>query len=110
MSTPSIPIRNTSSGAAFSVRVHPGARKSAITGIYPGTPPTNQAAIKVSLNAPPVDGRANDALIAFLARLLQVPRASISITSGITSRNKVICIANHTAETLQPVLAGHLPK
>lgn len=45
-------------------------------------------AILVRLNAPPVDGAANDALIAFLSDVLDVPRRSIAIVSGQTSRDK----------------------
>jgi uncharacterized protein (TIGR00251 family) len=45
-------------------------------------------AILVRLNAPPVDGAANEALIAFLSDILDVPRRSISIVSGETSRDK----------------------
>ena len=45
-------------------------------------------AILVRLNAPPVDGAANDALIAFLSEVLDVPRRSIAIVSGLTSRDK----------------------
>jgi hypothetical protein len=45
-------------------------------------------AILIRLNAPPVEGAANDALIAFLSEILDVPRRSIAITSGLTSRDK----------------------
>lgn len=45
-------------------------------------------AILIRLNAPPVDGAANDALIAFLSEVLDVPRRSIAIVSGLTSRDK----------------------
>lgn len=98
-----LPIRDTESGATFEVRAHPGAKKSAITGLH-------GAALKVSLTTPPVEGRANDALIAFLADLLGVSRASITIASGRSSRNKVIRVANHTAASLHPLLAIHLPR
>ena len=45
-------------------------------------------AILIRLNAPPVDGAANDALVAFLAEVLEVPRRSIALVSGQTSRDK----------------------
>ena len=47
-------------------------------------------ALKVSLTSPPVEGRANEACIEFFANLLDVPRASVTIASGETSRRKVI--------------------
>jgi len=81
-----IPIHDNASGATFSVRVHPRARKNAITGAVGD-------ALKVALTAPPVDGKANEACIEFFAKLLKVPRSSVTIAAGLTSRNKVIRVA-----------------
>jgi uncharacterized protein (TIGR00251 family) len=50
-------------------------------------------ALKVALTAPPLEGRANQAVIDFLAELFDIPRASVTIASGATSRNKVVRIA-----------------
>ena len=86
-----VPVHDTSSGATFAVRVHPRAKKDAITGEVGD-------ALKVALTAPPVDGRANQACIAFFAKLLKVPRASVSIASGLASRNKVVRVVGLTAE------------
>ena len=79
-------IRDDSTGVGFAVRVHPRAKKNAITGILGD-------ALKVSLTAPPVEGKANEACIEFFANLLKVPRSSVTIASGLTSRNKVVRIA-----------------
>ena len=49
-------------------------------------------AIQIRLTAPPVDGAANDALIAFLSEVLDVPRRAIAIVSGQTSRDKRVRI------------------
>ncbi|HZQ42188.1 MAG TPA: DUF167 domain-containing protein [Acidobacteriaceae bacterium] len=76
-------IRPTPDGCTLSVRVHPGAKRNAITG-------THDAALKISLTTPPTDGRANQALIAFLAERLNIPRASIQLISGATSRSKTL--------------------
>lgn len=73
-------------GVVFSVRIHPRAKKNAITGEVGD-------ALKLSLTAPPVEGRANEACIEFFAKLLKVPRSSVTIASGQTSRNKVIRVA-----------------
>ena len=81
-----IPIKDSASGATFTVRVHPRARKNAITGEVGD-------ALKLSLTAPPLESRANQACIEFLANLLEVPRSSITIAAGQTSRNKVIHVA-----------------
>jgi uncharacterized protein (TIGR00251 family) len=78
-----IPVHNSADGVAFAVKVHPRARKNAITGEFGD-------ALKLSLTSPPVDGRANQACIEFFAKLLMVPRSSVTIASGQTSREKVI--------------------
>ena len=89
-----IPIRKTRDGVTFAVKVQPRAKKNAVTG--------EQAdALKVSLTAPPVEGRANEACIEFLATLLKVPRSSITIAAGQTSRNKVIRVAGLSAKEVE---------
>ena len=78
-----ITIHDTASGVTFAVKVHPRAKKNAITGELGD-------ALKLSLTAPPIEGRANQACIEFIANLLNVPRSSVTIASGKNSRNKVI--------------------
>ncbi len=85
-----IPIRDTAQGATFAVRVQPRARRNAIVGEIGD-------ALKIALTAPPVEGRANDACIEFLAEFLKVPRASVTIAAGVTSRNKVVRVREITA-------------
>ena len=89
-----ISIRDTPAGAAFTVKIHPRARRNAIVGEMGD-------ALKISLTAPPVEGKANDACIAFLAELLDVPRSSITIAAGETSRNKVIRVAGLPAAEVE---------
>ncbi len=55
-------------------------------------------ALKLSLAASPVDGKANAACIEFFAKLLKVPRSSVTIASGQTSRNKMVRVAEISAE------------
>ena len=83
-----------SQGVSFVVRVHPRAKKSAITGEL-------GEALKVSLTAPAIEGRANEACIELFAKLLKVPRSSVTIASGQASRNKVIRVAGLSAGELQ---------
>jgi len=78
-----IPIRDSASGATFAVKVHPRAKKDAITGEIGD-------ALKLALTAPPIEGRANEACIEFFAKVLRVPRSSVSIASGQSSRAKVV--------------------
>lgn len=86
-------------GCTLSVRVHPGARKNGVTGVHAD-------ALKIALTAPPVDGKANEALIAFLAHALRLPRARIALVSGLTSRAKMIRI---TGKSAAEVAASLLP-
>ena len=94
-----IPIREVDDGVTFAVKVHPRAKKNAITGEL-------GEALKVSLTTPPIEGRANDACVEFFAKLLKVPRSSVTIASGQTSRNKVIRVAGVTAQYVREQLSG----
>jgi hypothetical protein len=94
-----IPIRDTTTGATFAVKVLPRAKKNAITGELGD-------ALKLALTAPPVEGRANEACIEFFANLLDVPRSSVTIASGETSRRKVIRVAGLSADEARRRLAA----
>jgi uncharacterized protein (TIGR00251 family) len=79
--------------ARIEVRVHPRAKRTAITGrlgeVY-----------KLDLAAPPVDGKANDECIRYLAELAGVSRAAVRVLRGQTNRNKVVEIDGVTQESL----------
>jgi len=98
-----IPVRDTPSGATIPIRVQPGAKKTAITGIYSEG---ETAAIKLSMAAPPIEGRANEAVIEFFAELFGVPKRQVIILFGETSRSKVIQVTGRTSpeimKSLQP--------
>src|SRR5437868_10049568 len=94
-----VSIYETPDGATFAVKVHPRAKKNAITGELGD-------ALKLSLTTPPVEGRANEACIEFFANLLKVPRSSVTIAAGQNSRNKIIRIAGLSAEQVRARLAG----
>jgi uncharacterized protein len=89
-----IPFQESDGGVSFAIKVHPRARKNAITGEFGD-------ALKLSLTSPPVDGRANQACIEFFAKLLMVPRSSVTIASGQTSREKVIRVSGLPAEEVR---------
>ncbi len=95
-------LRATSNGCTIVVRVHPGARRNAITGTHDG-------ALKISLTTPPTDGRANAALIAFLAEALSIPRAAITLVTGATTRTKTLHLEGLTPEALTASLSLQLP-
>lgn len=87
-------------GATFPVRIQPRAARTAITG-------TVGDALKLSLSAPPVDGRANVALGEFFAEVFSVPRGAVQILAGERSRNKVIRVTGRTAAELEQMLRVH---
>jgi uncharacterized protein len=89
-----VSVHDSPAGATFAVKIHPRARNNAITGELGG-------ALRLSLTAPPVEGRANEACIEFLAKLLKVPRSSVTIASGQSSRLKVIRVSGLSAGELQ---------
>jgi uncharacterized protein (TIGR00251 family) len=89
-----IPVHEDSTGVTFAIRVHPRARKNAIRGEWGD-------ALKLSLTSPPVEGKANDACITFLANLLKVPHSSITIAAGRSSRSKVIRVVGLTAQQVR---------
>lgn len=80
-----------SSGDAVDVLVYatPRASRSRVVGTHDGR-------LKVQLAAPPVDGAANDELVACFARLLGVPRAAVTLARGNTSRTKTLRIVGLT--------------
>ena len=94
-----VAIQNSPSGATFAVKVHPRAKKNAITGEVGD-------ALKLALSAPPVDGKANEACIEFFAKLLKVPRSSVTIAAGLNNRNKVIRVTSLTAQQVRERLGN----
>jgi len=94
-----IPIHESGGTITFAVKVHPRAKKNAITGEMGD-------ALKLSLTTPPVEGRANEACIDFFAKLLKVPRSSVTIAAGQSSRNKVIRVAGVSRDYVSALLRG----
>lgn len=89
--------QDTPDGCTLNVRIHPGARKNAITG-------THDSVLKISLTTPPIEGRANEALIAFLADQLHLPKSRIALITGATSRSKTLRITGKSAAEVQAAL------
>jgi hypothetical protein len=94
-----VALHETALGVTFAVKVQPRAKKNSIAGELGD-------AVKVTLTAPPVDGRANQACIEFFADLLNVSRSAITIISGESSRNKVIRVSGVSVEALRQKLQG----
>lgn len=96
-----IPVHEQGESVTFSVKVHPKARRERIASVV-GT------ALKFETTAPPVEGKANEACIRFFADLLKVPRSSVTIAAGNSSRNKVIRVIGISAARVEQALAAAL--
>ncbi|HEX8880696.1 MAG TPA: DUF167 domain-containing protein [Candidatus Acidoferrum sp.] len=90
-------IQERNGAVVFPVRVQPRASKDEIAGEIGG-------ALKVRLQAPAVEGRANEALIEFLARLLKTPKSAVRILSGDRSRTKRVEIGGVTGQQIRALL------
>jgi uncharacterized protein (TIGR00251 family) len=96
------PFTITEGRARMAVRLTPRARRDEIAGLVDAG--EGRTALAVRLAAPPVDGAANSALVAFLARTLGIPRTSIAIVSGERSRLKMLAIEGVDAAMLARLL------
>jgi uncharacterized protein len=83
-------VLSNKTGISFSVKVQPGASRTSVVGVEGDF-------LKVRLAATPIDGKANKALIEVLAQKLDVPKSSVRICSGLSSRRKVISV-EHCSE------------
>ena len=78
-------------GVRLAVQVMPNAKKTEVIGIL-------DEAIKIRLQAPALEGRANEALIRFLADQLQLPKSAITLTHGQTNKRKLLEVVSRSEE------------
>lgn len=90
-------LRPGAVGVTLTVHVQPGAKKTIVAGVHGD-------ALKIRLAAPPVDGRANAALISFVAERLAVAKSAVSLKSGQTSRRKVVEVIGAPGDAAQRLL------
>lgn len=83
----------------LTLHIQPGAKKTEVAGLYGD-------ALKIRLAAPPVDGKANAALIGFVAERLQLAKSAVSLKSGQTSRRKVLEVIAAPDDAAQRLLGG----
>lgn len=95
-------LRETRDGVTLAVRAQPGAKKTAILCIYGEG---DSAQLKIAVNAPPVEGRANEALIDFLAETFLLPRSSIELVSGELSKSKVFLLRGMSLAQAEALIA-----
>ena len=77
----------------LTLHIQPGAKKTEFAGLYGD-------ALKIRLAAPPVDGKANEALVRFIAEALNLPKSAVNLKSGQTSRRKVLEVQGATTEAV----------
>jgi uncharacterized protein (TIGR00251 family) len=95
-------LRPHASGVTLALRAQPGAKKTAITGVYGEGA---EAQLKIAVHAPPLEGRANLALIAFLAETFGVGKNAVELMTGELSRSKVILLRGVTLAQAEALLA-----
>jgi uncharacterized protein (TIGR00251 family) len=79
-------LTRTPTGWTIAVHVQPGAKRTAVAGVHGNR-------LKIRISAPPIEGRANAAVVAFVAEQLGVPRALVTVARGERSRDKLIAVA-----------------
>ena len=89
-------------GSALAIRVTPRARKNEIVEVL------NDGTVKIRLTAPPVEGKANEALVSFLSDVLGVPASRIEIVAGDTGRDKLVSILDLDADSVHQKILEHL--
>jgi uncharacterized protein (TIGR00251 family) len=84
-------LKGEGESLVIALHIQPGAKSTEICGEHGD-------ALKIRLAAPPVDGKANASLLAFLSKLLGLPKAQLALVSGHTSRTKRVAINGLTAD------------
>ncbi|MDY6831617.1 MAG: DUF167 domain-containing protein [Thermodesulfobacteriota bacterium] len=102
-----IPVKEHAHTLCFPLLVAPRSSKNMVVGAHDN-------ALKIKITAPPVEGRANEMCVAFLSRILGIPKTSISITAGAASKRKEVCLAlppdaagKQEASRIKALLAGY---
>jgi uncharacterized protein (TIGR00251 family) len=91
-------LRVSGDDVVLTLHIQPGAKKTEVAGAH-------GEALKIRLNAPPVDGKANDCLIAYLADLLGLPKSRVVLESGLSSRSKRVRAVGIAADRVVATLA-----
>ena len=99
MELPERAFKQTAEGCTLRCRVQPGASRSSVVGAY------GEDEVKIALQVPPVDGKANAALCKMIAGICKISKGMVSIRSGETNRSKVIAVTGVTADELKKILS-----
>jgi uncharacterized protein (TIGR00251 family) len=96
-----IPIHETAEGITFQLQVLPRSSRCALAG-------TQGDCLKIKITAPPLEGRANEECVRFLAATLGVKNAQVSIVRGHKSRKKTVALKGMAKKDAEAVLASRL--
>jgi uncharacterized protein len=102
MGSRSFHLHDGKKGAALAVRVTPRASRNEIVDIL------SDGTVKVHLTAPPLEGKANTALLKFLAKVLDVPLRQLEVVAGAGGRDKLISVIDMDANTLHKKIVDHI--
>lgn len=91
--------QTTSDGLKVFVRLSPKAKREGFEGIH--TDPDGTERIKIAVSAPPVNGKANEALVKWLSKYLHIAKSAITLVSGTTDRSKTLLIAGNDDELIK---------
>ncbi len=98
-------LRAVPGGVTLAVRAQPGARKTAIAGVFGDGA---GAQLKVAVQAPPLEGRANAALVVFLAKTFSLPKNAVELLSGESGRSKVFLLRGVALAEAESILSARL--
>jgi len=96
-------LHNGKQGAALTIRVTPRARRTELAGVLA------DGTVRIRVQSPPVEGKANQALIAFLAKLLGVRKNRIEILAGEHGLDKIVSILDLNADEVERRIEAALP-
>ena len=97
-------FKDGKAGAAISVRVTTRSPRTEFTGIM------DDGTIKVKLTSPPINGKANEELIRFLAGVMHIPKTNIEIISGQAAKNKLVVLFGIDSDRVNQLIANELKK
>lgn len=92
-------LKETAEGVIITVKALPHSARAGVRGVDGG-------ALKVAVTAPPEKGKANEAVLAVLAKFLAVPRSSLELLTGDSSRNKRVLVKGMSAEDVKKRVSG----
>lgn len=88
-------VRPSKDGALLRLRVSPGSKRSSVNGLY------GETAVRLSVAAPPVDGKANAEVEKFVSKLLDVHKADVSVIGGASGRDKTVLVRGAQPEQVR---------